>query len=152
MENNLKIVACGQWFCSSVPELAMCLFLHLIGITPRTPKQFSRWSLRKWRFTSISRQAFVDGGAVWDFGPTLRNLILELFPLGKIFQPDDSWKKRASSKMQAFLWLFWESFVSPCALTSPHTREGNSVMLVSIPVSSPHRFSIINAFISFSFL
>ena len=57
---------------------------------------------------------------MWDFGPTLRNLILELFPLGKIFQPDDSWKKRASSKMQAFLWLFWESFVSPCALTSPH--------------------------------
>ena len=43
--------------------------------------------------------SFVDGGAVRDLGPTLRNLILEVFPLGKIFQPDDSWNKRASSKM-----------------------------------------------------
>ena len=96
--------------------------------------------------------SFVDGGAVRDLGPTLRNLILEVFPLGKIFQPDDSWNKRASSKMQAFLGLFWESFVLPCALIPPHTREGNSVMLWSIPVSSLHRFSVINAFISFSFL
>ena len=54
--------------------------------------------------------------------------------------------------MQAFLWLFWESFVSPCAMIPPHRREGNSVMLLFIPVSSLHRFSVINAFISFSFL
>ena len=96
------VFPCGQRLCSSVPELAMCLFLHLIGITPRTPQQFSRWPLKKWRFALISQQAFVDGGAVQDLGPTLRNLILEVCPLGKIFQPDDSWNKRASSRFRLF--------------------------------------------------
>ena len=33
-----------------------------------------------------------------DLGLTLRNLILEVFRLDNIFQPDDCWNKRASSK------------------------------------------------------